>query len=503
MKQIFKKLVSVILILCLSTLPLISSFSLDNYNDYPTVNVPGLNTHEILLNPGEEDESLVFPPSSDMITNAIKDAAVPLAKLAVTRDWDTFADALVPVLNDLFGDFACNPDGTSKPNVGIDWEYDSPQKINKNNETTFYYDWRVDPMQIANDLSDYIDYVLYVTGSDYVVLNCHSMGGIITLSYFAQHGYDKVKAVLYDTTAIYGTSTCGKPLAGQINIEGKALCGFVNDLLAGTDYEDFLTTLMNALYSVGVFDGVASLGDTFVENLAVRLYDECLVPIFATLPGLWSLVPSELYQDAKSICFDDTGDTYTQLIAKIDNYNTTVRLERENLIANSLSVMNIGIFSRYNYYATPVIENWDVQSDSVVDTHYSSMGATCAPVKGTLPQDYIDAQVALSNSHISPDNVIDASTCLYPDYTWIIKDYSHSWGTDKLDKLVDAILHSGSQITIDTFEEYPQFMVYSNEDNSLAPLTADVQQDEPKTLFASLIDLIRKAFEMIKRLFMK
>lgn len=501
MKHILKKAVAVILVLCLTVIPFMSAAALDTGNDYPVVCVPGLNTRTIVLNPGTEEETDVFPPSGDALTNVIKGAVAQLAKLAVTRDWDAFADALIPLVNDLFGYAACNLDGTSKENVGINWEYDAPEKIREKNETTFYYDWRIDPMVISNDLGEYIDYVLEVTGSEYVVIDCHSMGGIITLAYFAQNGYDKVKAVLYDTTAIFGTSTAGMPISGEVDFEGKAICGFVNDLLAGNDYEDFLTTLMDVLYTLGVFDGVASLGDKLVEEIAARLYDECLVPMFATMPGVWSLVPLECYEAAKVNCFADTGDTYAALVERIDNYHSNVRLKRESLIADSLAVMNIGIFSRYNYYATPVISNWDVQSDSVVDTHYSSMGATCAQVKGTLPDDYVAERKANGGKYLSPDNVIDASTCLYPDYTWIIKDYSHSWGTGKLDKLRGEILHSGNQVTIDSFEEYPQFMIYSDPDDSLKPLTADnAGEDRPETLFKSLINLIRYAFEMIKKL---
>lgn len=496
MKKTIIKAVALLLAVCLSIVPLVGSIAAEGANNYPVVMVPGVNTRNVLLNPGTDDEQLVFPPSGDRLTATIKDALGLLARLAVNRDWDKFTDALINEVNELFANAALNPDGTAKENVGIDWEYPAPETIIAENGGTFYYDWRLDPMEIANGFSDYIDYIMETTGSDYVVINCHSMGGIITLSYLEQYGYGKIKSVLYDTTAVYGTSSAGKPLSDKVDFNGRAISGFLGDLFLGKENEELIKSLFEILYQLGVFDGVAELGDGLVNKIKVRVYKECLIPLFATMPGIWALVPAQDYDTAKSLCFGDTGDTYSALIEKLDRYHNRVRLNAADLITDSLDYMNVGFISRYNMYMTPVVEDWDVQSDGVLNTRSSSYGATCAPVGGVLPDDYIKEHFADSTRFLSPDRVIDASTCLLPEYTWFIKDFAHSWGTSSLDNLYEAILHSGEQITVDTFEQYPQFMKYSVADDTLVPLTAG-GSEKPATMFSSIFEFIKQAITLL------
>ena len=38
-----------------------------------------------------------------------------------------------------------------------------------------------------------------------------------------------------------------------------------------------------------------------ILNLKDRVFNEALIPIFATMPGIWSFVPHEYYEDAKRL----------------------------------------------------------------------------------------------------------------------------------------------------------------------------------------------------------
>ena len=148
--------------------------------------------------------------------------------------------------------------------------------------------------------------------------------------------------------------------------------------------------------------------------------------------------------------------------------NGTASKETEIFTANLLkeidSRMNIGVFARYNYQITPVIENWNVQSDMVIDTKFTSFGATCAPLGETLGEDYVQKKTTCGHNHLSVDGVVDASTCLFPEYTWFIKDIQHSFGMREMEELRDLIFNSEKQVTVHDYEKFPQFIKYNPAD---------------------------------------
>jgi hypothetical protein len=67
--------------------------------------------------------------------------------------------------------------------------------------------------------------------------------------------------------------------------------------------------------------------------------------------------------------------------------------------------------------------------------------------------------------------VIDASTCLYPEHTWFIKDADHvafKYGSQFADFAIDLIL-SEEQPTVDNMTKYQRFM-YTDDVYNLYPL---------------------------------
>jgi hypothetical protein len=75
-------------------------------------------------------------------------------------------------------------------------------------------------------------------------------------------------------------------------------------------------------------------------------------------------------------------------------------------------------------------------------------------------------QIAAANpKYLSPDNVIDATTALFPDNTWFVKHAPHvaaDYGTEFSD-FTFTLLESNVQPHIDMFSQYPQFMSANSE----------------------------------------
>ena len=121
----------------------------------------------------------------------------------------------------------------------------------------------------------------------------------------------------------------------------------------------------------------------------------------------------------------------------------------------------------------PICATSDAVSDQFASVKRSSFGATTSSVYETLSEDYINQRIAEGKGkYISPDKLIDASTCICPDTTWFIKGSSHSnWTTYEV-KIMYDVASADRQLTVDDFE-YSQFMVYNTEADTLEPMTEE------------------------------
>ena len=76
--------------------------------------------------------------------------------------------------------------------------------------------------------------------------------------------------------------------------------------------------------------------------------------------------------------------------------------------------LNISIISKYGFQMVPICESNAAISDQYASVTRSSFGATTGTVYEPLPDDYIAAREAEGKaSYISPDRLVDASTCLF------------------------------------------------------------------------------------------
>ena len=100
---------------------------------------------------------------------------------------------------------------------------------------------------------------------------------------------------------------------------------------------------------------------------------------------------------------------------------------------------------------------------------YASLGATCADYGTTLPKDYKQAKYPEKN-YISPDRMIDASTCALPENTWFVRDWLHCNGNAGIDRLF-ALVMTGEAVDIRAFAEYPQFLEADEDADTVRPVT--------------------------------
>lgn len=514
MKRKFtSKIISVLIVLSLVFVPALSlsanASETGIIRDCPQIDIHGFMASDILKDMNDPEKGYVFNYAADDILNMLKKALPAILPDFLLNNWDGVASKLIPILEVFFDGMILNPDGTANGNSGLDFTYPSPDSITESSHLSFCYDWRLDPLDSAAKLNDYINYVLDCSGSDKVTITCHSLGGVITTSYVKLYGDEKIKSVVYDTTAVFGETYTGELLSGKLTLNADAIEYYLRFVFEGNDYELFLNGLMSILNDLGILDAVCLMGNDLIEKLSPIVLPQLIVPMFAGLPTIWAMVPDEYIDDAMDYVF---GTVYENdkvdrsgLIEKIENFNTIVRADKTQTLKKLNDDVNMYVISRYGYSSIPVGPSYMSLTDSTIDTSRSSFGATTADYLSVLT----DEQLAeFDPAYVSPDKMVYAGTCLFPDQTWLIKNYPHAESSGIADMIATLLYYDG-QADINTFDEYPQFLKYNRAENSVSPFTAADAEDTKEysffdrilnifsSMFSKIFSYIQAIFEMI------
>lgn len=436
----------------------------------PVVYVTGFAMTDLVANPGTDEQYNVFMPESSAIVSAVAQLIVPAIMLRITGDYEKFAMSLSGILNGLMKDASCDDNGNPvNESVDVEFRVDPTAEHGYRCDNRFNYDWREDVFDIAAELNEYVEKTKELTHHDKVVLKGESMGGAVVMTYLKQYGYDSVDTVVMQSSAFNGINLMGGLFTGDINIKSDSVLKYVGNFIEGNDP---VTVLLRYLYNVlagFVFKPVCGeLDKVFTEGKEV-LYENCLRDLFGNLTGVWTFVPNEYYEEAKAYMLD--GDENAELIRKIDAYHYGVMDSTKAILDEALSGgMKLAIISNYGKAAVPVLTNDGYQSDFLIDTARTSLGATCADFGESLGEDY-SQKIVDGHNHISCDNAIDASTCMYPEYTWFIKDMMHTWYTTGYYDFTWTVAQSDLQPTVNSFEEFPQFLYNDQTNKTIVPLT--------------------------------
>ncbi len=505
MKANGKKIIALILaiVMVLGSTPVLLAGAAEKNVSYsitcPYIDVTGLMGCVVYDNPNSPDGKDVMP-SSETALNFVRDCIPDIMRFAVTGDWQTFGDKIIPGLVEMFKPAFLGKNGEASDGSGIRFSYPPKNSIRSNSRLKFNYDWRTDPIACAAQLNDFINYVCEASGCDKVSLSAHSCGGIVVLAYLTIYGDSKINGVVMNSTAVYGETYTGELLTNQLVINSDSLTSFLAYIFRGeTEYEELINEILAMLNKAGLLDIVEVLGDGIVENLSDRLVEEFLIPLFACWPSIWAMCPDEYIDEAMDSVFDkalaEDKEDYAKLIEKIENYNETVRKHREETLIKTKNDVRFGVFARYGYCSIPVTPSWRLMSDGVIDTKYASFGATVSNFDKTLTAKQIAAS---EDKYISPDKQIDASTCLFPEQTWFIKYMKHAMPVKYLNDLEKAILYAPEKVTVDTYEEYPRYLIMDVETMTVTPqLAAEEKPSAPEKYTNILIQLL----SLLKRLF--
>ncbi len=466
MKRFLKSAICVLLVLVMGSSAVLSTTAAAqqcNCGQEPIIYVAALGSATLYQNAGTADEKIVFRPETDAYVKMVAKLILPLFSLIITKDYDAFADALIPAAMEVFGPLANNEDGTSTADITTKQELPTDPTHGLDNSYYFGYDFRADPVETAAKLDEYVDAVLELTGHDKVRFRASSMGGVITMAYLKQYGTEKIKSVIFQCCPIQGTALAGDLFCGNLVIEEEAVYRYgLYDLplLVQGAGGDILVALVKLLYNTGVLGKIIDVIDVLLENCGERIYDEMLIPVFKANCGIWSFVPDEYYEQAKSFML--VGIEKNQdLLAKIDYYHYEIQGKADEILQDTVaSGVPVMILAGYDVQRTPIIPTWKNDSDETVDTKYASVGATVADLGDTLGRGYKQL-VDCGHNHVSADNRIDASTCALPDNTWFVKGMLHCTTHEGHAKLYRWFFENDNTpeiLNVHSNPDYPQFL---------------------------------------------
>ena len=462
----------------------------------PHIDIRGFMNAAIYEDMNDPESNQLWPLNVDDILAAAAKCVPSLAKFAFDKNYEKLTESILPYVNELFRPLMCDSNGNPLiEGSGAYLYFPTRDEVLENPDLSFTYDWRIDPYESAARLKDFVDYLTDELGFGQVVMECHSNGGVVLLTYLSAYGTEKVKSVCFSAAAIYGAGFAGELVKGNMVIDSGGLSEYLLSAFDNNEKAELLTGLMDVLNRAGIVSTVADFANGVIRGAHDFLYKKTILPIFGNWLNIWAMVPDDDIEEGKEYIFDgllaDRKDEYTSFLEKVDYFTENFRNSRDdNLIAVNDNC-SVYVFCFYGYTGIPVTEDWATMSDGVLMSKDSSFGASFRN-PGSL--DKFD-----EGEYVSPDGKVNGETALFKDQTWYFKNCHHSMTSPYLDKMAKTLLYSDGQADVNTYEEYPQFLINDRLGGGIRPDNGTITLK--LTFFERIAEFFRNLFEQIKALF--
>ena len=426
------------------------------------INVEAFDLTNIILNFGmnyvKKDEKAIINTITSLGCDIFKN--VKLDKEGIPANPDVTIPKY-PKSADNYAEELKNDDVWSDTAVGL---YRSIATTYGGKNTYLYtFDWRLSPKELAADLKGYLDNVIAETGAKKLDIAACSMGGMITTAYlyYYDNATEILDSVFFFSGAHNGGHIVGSAFSGDLVIDSKGIADF---LIAKTKGNFFVNLLIKVLNGLGILKNIVKFVNKAITDYKSEIYGNFLRECLAAAYGLWALIPDDEFDAAVDFFFDGVEGEYGTVLAEIAEIREFVMSTEDTMAKLEKAGVKFGYVSHYNARQLPIYSGFKAHGDGVLETDRTSGGAVVANYGETLT----DAQIAgVAAEYISPDKVVNASTCLYPETTWIVKNAGHVGCKDGSDHTDFAIwlITQDSQPTVKTNASYPRFMNCDADEN--------------------------------------
>lgn len=505
MKKNFKKLISLVLCLCMILPSVAVTANADLFTlatERAVTPIISIGGDSLPIAYDNETKHFSIESTLNLLSDSgdgsIKEAAFNILYPFILEgiasgNWDNYYAAVEKELGDLFEGVRLDDNGDPTPGTGVPQEFKDAMAVSMKTDRqvngtygerdyTFSYDWRLDPMAIADELNEFIEGVKAATNSPQVSLSVRCLGCNVALAYIYKYGTESIKGLGIDVATSLGADFLSGVLSGDFGIDGNAIDRLIDDLRVfnKSDVDSLITSTIKMLENTGILDAVTDVARKEIyAKIEYGIISALAMGALMSFPGYWGMVGPDKFDDALVYVFGEEGsekrERYAGLIEKITVFNNDVKAHATQVFkAAADNGINVGVISKYGTQMVPVLKKGDIIGDQYVSVEHSSFGATTSgSLYDTFSDEYIAERTALGlEKYISPDLQIDASTCLFPDSTWFFKGVGHGYYTTQECNILVRVMDADHQLTIDDFE-WTQFVAYSYPERKAEPMTAE------------------------------
>ena len=461
----------------------------------------------------EESDKLLTGDLPKEALDAVSESIRPQLMDAFVGKWEGYLDGFYRAALPYYEGVALNGEGLPDNDTGYDCLKEAEVKNKAVNgrfgiyDYTFVYDWRLDPIANAEDLNAFINDILAVTEKDKVDIIAQGIGAATVLAYLAKYGAEKVSELVIDNAALEGSDVFGAMFSGDITQDADKLAVFVAQARRNN-------TLLQVVKQNIDPDNWETLSSVKVTRAVYGKLYEIAIPrlmrsVFATMPGIWSMIPDAYYDAAIDGVFNsfEAAEENAGLIDKIDAYHNGVAVRAAEILTEAEeNGVNVYLIANYGFQMIPV-NAASGQSDVYTGIGSQTLGVTAAAYGKTLDAEYLAEADA---AYVSADKELDASTGAFADHTWLIKNLEYREKPEILDDLFVSILNFNGYTNVSDLEEYPQFLFCSNDRTNVSSLKesggseyAEEQQENDgtsKLTLPNIFTFIRNFIESIVKL---
>ena len=348
----------------------------------------------------------------------------------------------------VLGHFLMNDQGESVLDITKHWLPLPEQVANHKDEPEFefLYDYRMDPFTNAKQLGEFIDYLIEATGHGKVALTGMSQGTSVVTTYLltGEDVLDKLETLILISGSYQGVTVIGELLTRRLVLSLPAIL----NLAATMSESPLFKAFINILRVVFAPFETNPAGNRVFGS---KLYKWIVMKLAGQMPAIWTFVPEEYYEEARKLLTSDAK--YAKLLAMADDYNyNIVPNVKDRLQEIKAAGVKTAVIAHYGKAPIPLIKTNDRHTDILIDTMYGSCGATVARIGKVLTPEEIK-----NPDYLSPDGIIDSSTCALPDQTWFIKYIGHDF-MPSYDLRMNIIHETGGYPSIKSYEDFPQYL---------------------------------------------
>ncbi len=346
----------------------------------------------------------------------------------------------------------------------LDWTYRMvPMKplvdvIGEDHAYFFTFNLVGDPMKSADELKAYVEMVKEQTGHDKVTFLPVSLGGTILTAYLEKYGHEDLDQIVNAVACLDGTDIVADFMAREWRLEDEYLYHqFIANIFVESEGVPTLGYLINTILHIVPRSGVDALLSGAMSAILDTLMLNC--------PQFWAMLPSYRYEALAERYLSDKPvlkaktDTFQQ--ARLNLKQNILDAVADGVRVNSIAGANLDFGEEMYTYFNIVASAEQHNSDGIVNLNSTTLGATGAPHDKTL--DDVDYEKNTyckdpTHNHVSPDNMVDTSTAVLPENTWIFLDQYHEVGrNDVVLNLAKAIILGEVTDVHSDPENYPQF----------------------------------------------